>query len=71
MKFDYNDPVVVTGGAVRGPKTSQPGAIVGMTLIETEEQSLSFGHPVGTTMYTVEFEGGPDALVPEEFLRSF
>jgi hypothetical protein len=40
-----------------------------MTSIETEKQSRVFGHPVGTTMYTVEFEDGPDANVPEELLK--
>jgi hypothetical protein len=71
VKFDYGDVVVVTEAAVNDPRMGQPWAVVGMTLIETDEQSRAFGYPVGTTMYTVESEGRPDALVPEGFLRSF
>jgi hypothetical protein len=69
MKFDYGDTVVVTEAEENGPRCGQPCAVVGMTLIETEAQARVFGHPVGTTMYTVECEGKPDAEVPEALLR--
>ena len=71
MKFDYGDAGVVTGGVRSEPHAGRPCAVVGITSIETETQSRVFGHPVGTTVYLVEFGDGKDAIFPEEHLKPF
>ncbi len=66
MPFDYGDTVLVYW-----PFESQPrrgGSVVGVTPVESEGQAALFGFPVGTTLYTVEFADGSDALVPESSL---
>ena len=69
MKFDYGDEAVVVGDAGCESRADQPCAVVGMTSIETEEQINVFGHPVGTTTYTVEFGDGSDITIPEDLLK--
>jgi hypothetical protein len=69
MKFDYGDEVMLIRVEGGGDLTNRVCAVVGITPIETEEQSSSFGYPVGTTMYTVEFGDGSDADVPGDSLK--
>ena len=69
MKFNYGDEVVLTQVEGGGRLATRACAIVGITPLETEEQSRIFGYPVGTTLYTVEFGDGTDADVPEDLLK--
>jgi hypothetical protein len=69
MKFDYGDEVVRETRDDAGSIAEKGCAIVGVALVETEEQAEHFKLPVGTVLYTVEFGDGTDALVPEADLR--
>lgn len=68
MKYDYGDDVIFKTLDQDGHPLEKPGAIVGVTPVENEEQSRNFGYPTGTVLYTVEFGDGSDALLPEESL---
>jgi hypothetical protein len=70
MKFDYGDQVVVTHTEGSGRVVKRTCAIVGITPVVTEKQSQKFGHPVGTTMYTVEFGDRTNANIAESELTS-
>lgn len=69
MKFDYGDDVVVRTADQGKGALDKPATVVGVTSVETAEQSRVFGCPVGTMLYTVEFGDGSDALVTEENLE--
>jgi len=71
VKFDYGDAVVVTGDVGSKPHAGRACAVVSITPIDTDTQSQIHGYPIGTTMYTVEFGDGKDAIFPEEHLRPF
>jgi hypothetical protein len=45
------------------------GSICGFRTIETEQQSASSSFAIGTIVYTVEFEDGKSAQIPEEILE--
>lgn len=49
-------------------QSSRGGSVVGVTPVESAEQAVLFGFPVGTTLYTVEFADGSDALLAEPSL---
>jgi len=69
MKYDYGDDLRVrtTAGAVaRGAELC---TVVGITTVESDRQAETFGWPIGSTLYTVEFGDGSDALLPEEALE--
>jgi hypothetical protein len=68
MRFDYGDAAIAILSMGGEPNATRPCAVVGITRIDSNEQSVNFGHPVGTTLYTVEFGDGSEALVPEEHL---
>lgn len=70
MKYDYGDDVVFGEEDQNGGVLAKHGAVVGITPIETAEQSRVFAHPVGTVLYTIEFGDGSDALIPEDQLRA-
>jgi hypothetical protein len=63
MHLDYGDSVQVRSADPSEPQKA--GSIVGITPVETEEQAVLFGSPIGTVLYTVEFGDGSDALIPE------
>jgi hypothetical protein len=66
MQFDYGDLVRVD--SADQDHAEKAGSIVGITPVETDEQSLLFGNPKGTVLYTVEFGDGTDALIQESSL---
>jgi hypothetical protein len=69
MKFDYGDEVVLrTKDGARGA-VERLCAVVGITPIESERQAAHFGCPIGSVLYTVEFDDGTDTLVSEDDLR--
>ena len=67
MKFDYGQEVLYKRPSGDGLVVTRC-CIVGITPVETAEQSELFGHPRGTVMYTIEFGDGTDKLVPEDEL---
>ena len=68
MQFDYGD-LVRVDSADQG-HAEKAGSIVGITPVETEEQSLLFGSPKGTVLYAVEFGDRSDALIQESSLAA-
>ena len=40
--------------------------VVGITILDTEEQALALSTPLGGVLYTIVFGDGSDAFVPEE-----
>jgi hypothetical protein len=69
MKFDYGDEVLLRIKDDAGSVAEKRCAVVGITAVESEEQSKHFKRPIGTVLYTVAFADGTDALVPEADLR--
>ena len=69
MKYDYGTDVVFATQDEDGNSVSKPGTVVGITTVETEEQSRAFERPLGTTLYTVELGDGSDMLLAEEQLE--
>lgn len=67
-KFEYGDLVVKRDDSTA---SNSPCSVVAITPITTEEESKTFGYPVGTTLYTVEFGDGSDTLLPEDDLAPF
>jgi hypothetical protein len=43
--------------------------VVGITVVESVDQSHALNYPAGTVIYTVEFGDGSDELVPEDELE--
>jgi hypothetical protein len=69
MRFDYGDEVIFKEASPGGHWAERICCVVGITIVETEEQIQVFGHPTGTILYTVEFRDGSDQLVPEHALE--
>jgi hypothetical protein len=67
-KFNYGDEVNLRQTDDSGRLINKACSVVGITPVETEEQSRVFGYPTGTVLYTVEFGDGSDKLVPEDQL---
>jgi hypothetical protein len=65
MKFDYGDEVFFHAKDDAGNVVDKRCCVVGITPIEHEEQEIVFKYPLGTVLYTVEFNDGSDALVAE------
>jgi len=70
MKYDYGHEVVLRTNDDAGETALRPCAVVGITLVQNENQAAHFHYAVGTVLYTVEFGDGSDALVPEGALCS-
>ena len=69
MKYDYGDDVILKTRDRAGSVLARPCAVVGITSVDTEQQSRVLNSPVGSVLYTVEFGDGSDACVPEEQLE--
>jgi hypothetical protein len=67
-KYEYGDEVNLRQTDDSGKLINEVCSVVGITPVETDEQSVVFGYPTGTVLYTVEFGGGSDKLVPEDQL---
>ena len=70
MKYDYGEEVLLETTNETGESVSTPCVVVAITEVDNEELSRAVNFPIGTILYTVEFEDGSDALVPESSLRS-
>jgi hypothetical protein len=69
MNYDYGDEVLFRAADNAGNAVAKPGAIVGITAVNSEEQVRIHGYPLGTILYSVEFSDGSDALVPEGMIE--
>jgi hypothetical protein len=69
VKFDYGDEVILGTKDDAGNVAEKRCAVVGITPIESERQARYFGYPLGTVLYTIEFQDGTDKLVSESDLR--
>ena len=68
MKYDYGQEVLCKVFSEVGIAMTKHGSIVAITSVDTVDQSESFGYPLGTVVYTVEFGDGTDRLIPENEL---
>ena len=66
MKYDYGDDVALKTEGRNGVILKKTGTVVGITIVENDNQVRIFGHPIGTILYTVEFGDGSDSMIPEE-----
>ena len=69
MKYDYGDSVQLSVVDENGRPLLKPCAVVGITEVQSVQQSQHLNAPVGTILYTVEFGDGSDTLVPEDALN--
>jgi hypothetical protein len=69
MRFDYGDAVILRTKDDSGNIAEKYCAVVSITPVENEQQAEHFQQPIGTVLYTVEFDDGSDAFVPESDLR--
>lgn len=65
MRWTYGDEVAVVTANEREAFQTRPGVVVAITTVESLALSSAVAWPVGTILYTVEFEDGSDALIPE------
>jgi hypothetical protein len=65
MKCEYDNDVLFKAHDPNGNAVTKPCTIVGITRIESEDQSRALKAPVGSVLYTVEFGDGSMRL----FLR--
>jgi hypothetical protein len=70
VKFDYGQSVLHKITSQQGIGTTRVGSVVGVTQVETTEQSEHFGRPLGTVLYTIEYSDGTYQSVAEGDLRA-
>ena len=70
MKYDHGDEVLLDTTNETGEAVSIPCVVVGITQVDNEKLSHAVNYPIGTICYTVEFEDGSDAMIPENSLSS-
>ena len=70
-RFTWGDSVrVVERAGIRLDwRPGSVGSVCGFREIETDQQAASSSFSLGTIVYTVEFEDGKSAQVPEEALE--
>lgn len=70
-QFTWGDSVRVTEaeGTPIEWRPGSAGSICGVRVIETEREALSSSFAIGTVVYTVEFEDGTSASIPELALQ--
>lgn len=70
-RFTWGDSVRVAerSGARLDWRPGSVGSVCGFREIETEQQAVSLSSSVGTIIYTVEFEDGASAQIPEQALE--
>jgi hypothetical protein len=68
MKYDYGQAVGYKTVSESGVVSIKIASVVSITPVETADQEETFGFPIGTVMYRVEFGDGSDILVPEQEL---
>jgi len=70
MKYDFGDSVQLAVMDENGRSLLKPCEVVGITRVESVQQSEIFKVPIGTVLYTVEFGDGSDVSVPEGALET-
>ena len=69
MKFTWEDAVSVATTAPTRYRPGMVGAICGMRVIDNKQTQESFGEPLGTNLYLVEFGDGSSMEIPERLLE--
>jgi hypothetical protein len=70
-KFDWGETVRVSQNAPERFRPSQLSSVCGFRLIETAEQSVAFGAPIGTVLCLIEFGDGSSVEIPEPLLEKW
>ncbi|SMR81924.1 hypothetical protein SAMN04488030_2340 [Aliiroseovarius halocynthiae] len=68
-RFTYGDVVTIAGDPHNKPALLKQESICGISSIASEEGSLKFCAPLGSTVYLVEFSNGSTVEVPESAIR--
>ena len=70
-RFTWGDSVRVaeTEGVRIDWRPGAIGSVCGVRRVETEQQAKLSSFPIGTVIYTVEFNDGESTQVPEEALE--
>jgi hypothetical protein len=70
-QFTWGDSVRVVerDGAHLNWRPGSVGSVCGFRTIQTAQQASSSSFAIGTILYTVEFEDGQSAEIPEEVLE--
>ena len=69
FRYDYGQTVRVSAHAPGAFRPGQLVAVVGMHRIERDDHALQMGHPVGTVLYTIEYDDGSSVQIPEEYIE--
>ena len=69
-KFPWGSDVRTRPGIPMDFRPCEQGSVYGCREVENQSQAEASGFPVGTILYTVEFEGGDSMEIPEEYLAS-
>ena len=70
-KFTWGDEVKIKKLDGNGKEIDVYAAVVGITPIETEQQSTHFKAPIGSTFCLVEYGDGSDELILEDKLEMY
>lgn len=65
----WGDTVRVKRSAAEALHPGALAAVCGIRVIETSLEAANAGHPVGTTLYLIEYEDGVAIEVPGEHLE--
>lgn len=67
--FEHNENVVIAADAPAKYRPSRIAWVIACRVVESDAQSRAAGHPIGTALVLVEYEGGSDCEVPIAHLR--
>jgi hypothetical protein len=70
MDYTHGDEVTVEVPNGEGTVICKTATVVGITLVGSQRLSAHLGYPLGTTLYTVEFGDGSEALVPSTAIQT-
>ena len=70
-KFDWGETVRVSKNAPVRFRPTQLSSVCGFRHIETEEQSVIFGAPMGAVVCLIEFGDGSSIEIPEQLLEKW
>ena len=70
-KYTWNDPVKIKDNSPTIFFPGEVGVVCGMGKIQNQELADKYFSQIDSWMYTVEFEDGSDATIPEEYLEKY
>jgi hypothetical protein len=68
-KYTWGDSVKMNKVDENNAVSKVPAEVVGITIVETEQQSKHFNVPIGHVFYTIEFSDGSSQFVSEDSLE--